>query len=100
MHMLVYIRRYVCFRAIKKDQQVTHTHTDKRRPGFSPSMQPLVFWPLLAPRPRQCFSLCAPLVCVCVYDMRDKQKNKTKKNTPDTDTPTHDKNDIPNAFYV
>jgi len=41
-------------------------------------MQPLVFWPLLAPRRRQCFSLCALLFCACVYDMRDKKKTKTR----------------------
>jgi len=42
-------------------------------------MQPLVFWPLLAPRRRQCFSLCALLFCVRVYDMEIKKKKIKNK---------------------
>jgi len=50
-------------------------------PGFSPSMPLLVFWPLLALRRRQCFSLWALAVCgvrvVCHEREREKKKQET-----------------------
>jgi len=60
--------RYLFFRLFAQGEEPPNTGGGR---FFSPSMQPLVFWPLLAPRRRQCFSLCALLFCVRVYDMRD-----------------------------
>jgi len=42
--------------------------------GSSPLMPLLVFWPLLAPRRRHCFSARALLVWCELYDMREKKK--------------------------
>jgi len=50
-------------------------------------MQPLVFWPLLAPRRRQGFSLCALLFSMRVYDMREKKKKKKKGRSQPSNLP-------------
>jgi len=72
----------------------------RRRPVFSPSMQPLVFWPLLAPRRRQCFSPCALLFFVCVYEKRKKKKKKNINGAKGNRTRVHPRGEKVASFEL